>query len=109
MSQMKEEVGLNQGSLRFLMRSGVHLSRAHQFPTMVPRAEASHRTMAGREVTAILAKLAFVPGTLLDMKRMGKNAVDPDSEAFVNAKSYISYVTWGESLCHTGPQNEGPA
>lgn len=76
-------VGLNQVSLRFLMSSRVPLTSGNRLLTQAPRAEASHRPVAGREVTAVLVELAFVPRTILDMKWTGKNALDPDLEAFL--------------------------
>ena len=85
------------------MSSRVPLTSGKRLLTQASRAEASHRPVAGKEVTATLVELAFVPRTLLDMKWTGKNALDPDLEAFVNAEAHISCVTLGEFLCHSGP------
>lgn len=58
--------------------------------------------MAGREITTILIEPTSVLGTTVDVKLTGRNALDPDSEAFV---SCTSCVISGESLLSSGPQN----
>lgn len=74
---------------------------ADQFLKLVPRAEASHSTVAGRKVKTILVEPTFLLGTIVDMKLTGRNVLDPDSEAFVSCtRCAIS----GESLLSSGPQ-----
>lgn len=74
---------------------------ANQFLKLVPGAEACHGSVAGKEATAILAEPAFVLDTAMDVKPTGKNALHPDSDAFV---SCTRCVILGKSLCYSGSQ-----
>lgn len=113
MSHMKEGVGLSQAPVRFLMRrSGVRL-QCPWVPETSPRGRGEPPRLGRKRSDSVLVELAFVLGTIMDVMLMGKNAPDSDSEA----EAFVfctSWVTLGESLCHSGPQcphlqKKGPA